>query len=99
MAVLTILVSILLIVPTAYWIRLRLPKLRPVVEFITMMPFVMPAIVLVFGMIRVYGGGLLPLTNFRAGTKILLVAATSSWRCPTCIVRWIPGCGRLTCAP
>lgn len=75
MAVLTILVSLLLIVPTAYWIRLRLPRLRPVVEFITLMPFVVPAIVLVFGLIRVYGGGFLPLTNFRAGTNMLLVAA------------------------
>lgn len=75
MAVLTILVSLILIVPTAYWIRLRLPKLRPVIEFITLMPFVVPAIVLVFGLIRVYGGGFLPLTNFRAGTNTLLVAA------------------------
>ena len=57
MAVLTIVVSLVLIVPTAYWIRLRLPRLRPVVEFITLMPFVVPAIVLVFGLIRVYGGG------------------------------------------
>ena len=29
MAVLTIVVSLALIVPTAYWIRLRLPRLRP----------------------------------------------------------------------
>ena len=63
MAVLTIVVSLALIVPTAYWIRLRLPRLRPVVEFITLMPFVVPAIVLVFGLIRVYGGGFLPLTT------------------------------------
>ena len=75
MAVLTILASFVLIFPTAFWIRLRLPKLRPLVEFITMMPFVVPAIVLVFGLIRVYGGGFLPLTNFRAGTNALLVAA------------------------
>ncbi|MCS6844748.1 MAG: ABC transporter permease [Caldilineales bacterium] len=74
MAVATILVSLLLIVPTAYWIRLRLPGLRPVVEFITMMPFVVPPIVLVFGLLRVYSGGFLPLTNFAAGTNILLVA-------------------------
>ena len=35
--------------PTAYWVRLRLPRLRPVVEFITLLPFVIPAIVIVFG--------------------------------------------------
>ena len=75
MALLTIVASLTLIVPTAYWIRLRLPRLRPVVEFITLMPFVVPAIVLVFGLIRVYSGGLFPLTNTRIGTDVLLVAA------------------------
>ena len=34
MAVLTIIVGVLLVVPTAYYVQLRLPKLRPVVEFI-----------------------------------------------------------------
>ncbi len=69
MGVLTIVASLALIVPTAYWVRLRLPKLRPVVEFITLMPFVIPAIVLVFGLIRVYSGGPIPLTNTRFGTN------------------------------
>jgi putative spermidine/putrescine transport system permease protein len=54
MAVFTILSSLLLIVPTAYWVRLRLPQLRSVVEFITLLPFVIPAIVLVFGYIKVF---------------------------------------------
>ena len=49
MALLTILVGVLLVVPTAYWIRLKLPGLRPVVEFITLLPLVIPAIVIVFG--------------------------------------------------
>ena len=56
MAFFTILFSILLVVPTAFWIRLRLPQLRVMVEFITMLPFVIPAIVLVFGLIRVFSG-------------------------------------------
>jgi putative spermidine/putrescine transport system permease protein len=34
LAIVTILVSILLVVPTAYWIRLRLPEARRIVEFI-----------------------------------------------------------------
>ncbi|MCU0923837.1 MAG: ABC transporter permease [Burkholderiaceae bacterium] len=75
MGVLTIVASLALIVPTAYWVRLRLPKLRPVVEFVTLMPFVIPAIVLVFGLIRVYSGGPIPLTNTKMGTNLLLVAA------------------------
>ncbi len=84
LALITILVCLLLIVPTAFWIRLRLPQLRPVVEFITLLPFVIPAIVLVFGLIRIYGSPLNvpftsvklldPLTNNDLGTNILLVA-------------------------
>ncbi len=74
MAFLTILVSIILVVPTAYWIRLRLPQLRGLVEFITMMPFVIPAIVLVFGLIRVFSGSPFYLTNTYAGTYTLLIA-------------------------
>ncbi len=54
MALISILVSVLLIVPTAYWVHLRLPRLRPVVELVTLMPFVIPAVVLVFGLIRTY---------------------------------------------
>ena len=60
MGMLTIVASSVLIAPTAYWVRLRLPQLRPVVEFITLMPFVIPPIVLVFGLIRVYSGGRCP---------------------------------------
>ena len=54
-AVITIIVSTLLVVPTAYWVHWRMPRLRPVVEFVTLMPFVVPAVVLTFGMIRLYG--------------------------------------------
>ena len=74
MAILTIIVSLLLIVPTAYWVQLRLPGLRPVVEFITLLPFVVPAIVLVFGLIKIYSRPPLVLTSSATSTNILLVA-------------------------
>lgn len=54
LALATIVVSLLLIVPTAFWVHLKLPKLRPIMEFITLLPFVVPPIVLVFGLIRIY---------------------------------------------
>jgi putative spermidine/putrescine transport system permease protein len=54
MALITIIVSLLLVVPTAYWVHLRLPRLRQVVEFITLLPFVIPAIILVFGLLKTY---------------------------------------------
>ncbi len=53
-AVLTIIVGILLFVPTAYWVRLRVPQFRAAVEFVTLLPFVVPAIVYVFGLVRTY---------------------------------------------
>lgn len=62
-AVITMIFSLLLVVPTAYWVQLRLPKLRPYVEFVTLMPFVVPAVVLIFGLIRLYGRPPLVLTT------------------------------------
>jgi len=82
MAFVSIIVSVLLIVPTAYWVQLKLPHLRPVVEFITLLPFVIPAIILVFGYIKLYSSPLElgPLTIFPAltntdlSTNVLLIA-------------------------
>ena len=81
MAVFTIIASLLLIVPTAYWVRLRVPAARPAVEFVSLLPFVIPAIVLVFGFIKTYsqpftvlGVPLLPsLTSSNVLTNFLLV--------------------------
>jgi putative spermidine/putrescine transport system permease protein len=82
MAICTILASLLLIVPTAYWVHLRLPRWRPVVEFVSLLPFVIPAIVLVFGFIKLYskpitllGIPLFPsLTTSNLSTNVLLIA-------------------------
>ncbi|GAC1664954.1 MAG: ABC transporter permease [Candidatus Limnocylindrales bacterium] len=71
----TIVVSTLLIVPTAYWVRLRLPRLRPIVEFITLMPFVIPAVILAFGLIRSFSSGPFPLAASQQGSDVLLIAA------------------------
>lgn len=53
-ALLTIITGIVIFVPTAYWVRLRVPQFRVAVEFITLLPFVVPAIVYVFGLVRTY---------------------------------------------
>jgi putative spermidine/putrescine transport system permease protein len=74
MALLTIVFGMLLVVPTAYWVRLRLPQIRPVIEFITLLPLVIPAIVIVFGYLRLYNSSSwLPLTNSTNGTNLLLM--------------------------
>jgi putative spermidine/putrescine transport system permease protein len=73
--IITTIVSIGLMVPTAFWVRLRVPRLRRAVEFVTLLPFVIPPVLLVFGLIRTYGSGILPLTNSDIGSSALLVAA------------------------
>lgn len=74
MALATIAFGVLLVVPTAYWVRLKMPGARPWIEFITLLPLVIPAIVIVFGYIRLYNtSSWLPLTGSTVGTNILLM--------------------------
>jgi putative spermidine/putrescine transport system permease protein len=68
--VLTIVVGILIFVPTAFWVCLRMPKLRTAVEFFTLLPFVIPAIVFVFGLVRTFSHPPLLIVN----SPVLLVA-------------------------
>lgn len=83
MAVLTIVLGVLIVVPTAYWVRLRLPRLRPVIEFITLLPLVIPAIVVVFGYIRLYNtSSVLPLTGSASGTNLLLLCGYATLALP-----------------
>jgi putative spermidine/putrescine transport system permease protein len=82
-AVFTILLGVLLVVPTAYWIRLRLPRLRPVVEFLTLLPLIIPAIVIVFGYIRMYGSNSpLPFLGSARGTDVLLIIGYATLALP-----------------
>jgi len=69
-AIFTIIVGILLFVPTAFVIRLRVPRARALVEFITLLPFVIPPIVYVFGLVRTYSQPPLLIVN----SPFLLVA-------------------------
>jgi len=83
MALLTILLGVLIVVPTAYWVRLRLSRLRPVIEFITLLPLVIPAIVVVFGYIRLFNtSSWLPLTGTAHGTNLLLLCGYATLALP-----------------
>jgi putative spermidine/putrescine transport system permease protein len=74
MALFTIAFGVLLVVPTAYWVRLKVPRARPYIEFVTLLPLVIPAIVIVFGYIRLYNtSSWLPLTGSAMGTNVLLM--------------------------
>jgi putative spermidine/putrescine transport system permease protein len=64
----TIVVGIFIVLPAAYYVRLRLPQLRPLVEFVTLLPLIIPAIILVFGYIRLYSSSSwLPLLGWQVG--------------------------------
>jgi putative spermidine/putrescine transport system permease protein len=79
----TIIFGVLLVVPTAYWVRLKLPGARPYIEFITLLPLVIPAIVIVFGYIRLYNtSSWLPLTGTATGTNILLMMGYATLALP-----------------
>jgi putative spermidine/putrescine transport system permease protein len=54
LAVITTTVSLLLMVPTIVWVRLRLPRLVRVIEFLCLLPLTIPAIALVVGLVPVY---------------------------------------------
>lgn len=49
LAVGTVVLTLGLLLPTAIWVHLRLPRARPLIEFLTVLPYVVPAIALVAG--------------------------------------------------
>jgi putative spermidine/putrescine transport system permease protein len=52
----TIVISLALFVPTIYWVHLKVPRLRPVIAFLALIPFVVPPIVMVVGLLRFFKG-------------------------------------------
>ena len=68
---LTALLMLVLLVPTAIWVRLRLPRLRRLIEFLCLLPLTIPAIVLVVGLAPVYAW----VVYFLGGSSLTLVFA------------------------
>jgi putative spermidine/putrescine transport system permease protein len=54
LAVITSVAMLFLLVPTMIWVRLRLPQLSRLIEFICLLPLTIPAIVLVVGLSPMY---------------------------------------------
>lgn len=79
----TIVLGVLVVVPAVYYVRLRMPWLRPVMEFVTLLPLVIPALVLVYGYIRLYNSSSwIPFTGSVIGTDILLICACMTLALP-----------------
>ncbi len=54
LAAITSIAMLVLVLPTMVWVRLRLPTLNRIIEFICLLPLVVPAIALVVGMVPIY---------------------------------------------
>jgi putative spermidine/putrescine transport system permease protein len=50
----TIVISLALFVPTIYWVHLKLPRLRAAIAFVALVPFVVPPIVMVVGLLKTF---------------------------------------------
>ncbi|HET7279562.1 MAG TPA: ABC transporter permease subunit [Dermatophilaceae bacterium] len=68
LAVLTVAIMLVLLVPTMTWVRLRVPGLSRTIEFLCLLPLTVPAIVLVVGLTPVYAW----VTYFLGGSAIWL---------------------------
>jgi putative spermidine/putrescine transport system permease protein len=62
---------LILVTPTAYWMKWKVPEARPVIEIITTFSFGVPGVVLALALIRFYSNVPLPIVNHPA----VLVAA------------------------
>ncbi len=54
LALLTVVTMVVLLVPTMVWVRLRVPKVNRLVEFLCLLPLTIPALVIVVGIANVY---------------------------------------------
>jgi putative spermidine/putrescine transport system permease protein len=73
LAIGVVLLSLVLIVLAAYWTSTRWPGARQYLNILSILPFVMPGVILVLGLIRVYSHFPIPITN----TPIMLIFATT----------------------
>ena len=53
-SVATIIVSVVLMTPVVFLLHVAAPRLRPIVEFLSLLPFALPTIVLALSLIRTY---------------------------------------------
>jgi putative spermidine/putrescine transport system permease protein len=65
----TIVVSLVLVTPVMYLLHVAAPRLRPIVEFLSLLPFALPTIVLALSLIRTYSSPPIVLS----GTPTLLI--------------------------
>src|SRR5229473_2848555 len=76
LAVITPVAMLVLLLPTMVWVRLRLPGLKRIVEFVCLLPLTVPAIALVVGLKPIYVWieiNVSPLTQVLAFAYLILI--------------------------
>jgi putative spermidine/putrescine transport system permease protein len=68
-SIFTIIVSVVLMTPVMFLLHVAAPRLRPIVEFLSLLPFALPTIVLALSLIRTYSSPPIVLS----GTPALLI--------------------------
>jgi putative spermidine/putrescine transport system permease protein len=71
LAVATVILSVALMTFTAFWVHMRARWLKPALEFVALLPFVVPAVTLALGLIQIYSRPPLVIT----GTPQLITLA------------------------
>ncbi len=52
----TILVSLTIIIPTVYWVNVRLPQAKSLLDILMILPFGIPTVVLALALVQIYNG-------------------------------------------
>jgi len=79
LAAMTVLITLALMVPTAVYVHLRLPALRRLLEGITILPIVIPPVVLIIGVLQV-APGVLKASPWLLGLAYVILALPFAYR-------------------
>jgi putative spermidine/putrescine transport system permease protein len=79
LAVMTTVLTLVLMVPTTIYVHLRLPRLRRLLESITILPIVIPPVVLIVGVLQV-SPGYLKSTPYLLGLVYVILAMPFAYR-------------------
>jgi putative spermidine/putrescine transport system permease protein len=79
LAVITTVITIVLMLPTAVYVHLRLPKLRRVLEGLTILPIVIPPVVLIVGVLQI-APGFLKSTPYLLALEYVVLAMPFAYR-------------------
>jgi putative spermidine/putrescine transport system permease protein len=75
LALATVIISTILMVPTVFWVNLKLPKIRQLMDFIAVLPFVVPPITLAIGILRLFNAA----GGVNSGPASFFVGRPANW--------------------